>query len=244
VAQPVAGAAGASAAEQPSTSAAAAQQTGGAGQAGRQGADAWRWQLLRCEVLPAAAAGREAPPLLPQQRQWLQQHVEQRMWAAGDAEQLVRLGRGGWVALPELPPAARERHSKGSAAPAPSSSVAPSQLAADSKGKQAVKEEPDAQQPAAAEQQQQQQQDGAGALSPFATSPLALMHGVLCQAAGRLALFGLVLSDARQLEAGGWKGCLKLSRAGSNGLRWGHPGLARLNERVEQERQQCETLFL
>ena len=241
-------AAGAAAAadDQPSTSAAAAgraateaDSTGGmaAGQQ-RQGTDCWRWQLLSFELLPAAA-GQDPPPLLPQQRQWLQQHIEQRMWAAGDVEQLVRLGKHAWVTVPAplANPSAKEQQAgRGSSAPlasgpAPSGSLlAPSQLtaaaAADSKGKQQVKEEPGLEQPLPSEQQQQQPENPSHGLPKFATSPLAAMHAILCQTAGRLALFSLLLADSKQLEGGSWGGSLKLSRApAGSGIRWG-PALA------------------
>lgn len=215
--QPVAGASAAAAADggQPSTSAAASAAGPSQGPAAggdeqqRQGTDCWRWQLLSFELLPAAA-GHDPPPLLAPQQQWLQQHVEQRMWVAADVEQLVRLGKQAWVTVP-APPKEQQEQGRASSAPAPTASMAPSQLpaVADSKGKEpmAVDEEPGA--PAATEQQ------GAAAaqLPAYAASPLAAMHAVLCQSAGRLALFSLLLSDARRLEGGSWKGGLKLSRA-------------------------------
>ena len=106
--------------------------------------------------------------------------------------------------------------------PAPSSSLAPSQPPAaatvDSKGKQAaVKTEPEGGQPPEQQQTEEQQEQ----LPAFATDPLAAMHAILCQTAGRLALFSLLLSDARQLEGGSWKGGLKLSRSGGgSGIRY------------------------
>lgn len=145
------------------------------------------------------------------------------MWAAADVEQLVRLGKQAWVTVPRPAGGSKEAAAAGAAstAPAPSSSQlpAPSQLPADSKGKQQVKEEPQEQPPAEqqCEEGEQQQQ-----LPAHATSPLAAMHGILCQTAGRLALFSLLLSDARQLEGegGSWRGRLKLSRAGGgSGIR-------------------------
>jgi hypothetical protein len=210
-----------------------------AGQQQRQGTDCWRWQLLSFELLPAAA-GQDPPPLLPQQ------HIEQRMWAAGDVAQLVRLGKHAWMTVPAplTTAGAKEQAGRGSSAPltsgpAPSGSLpAPSQLtaaaaaAADSKGKQQVKVEPGLEQPQPSEQQQQQQQlpePPSRGLPVFATSPLAAMHAILCQTAGRLALFSLLLSDAKQLECGSWGGSLKLSRApAGSGIRWG-PALVALD---------------
>lgn len=214
--QPAGGAAAAAAdAGQPSTSAAAAG--GSAAPAGgeaqpRQGSDCWRWQLLSFELLPAAA-GQDPPPLLAPQQQWLQQHVEQRMWVAADVQQLVRLGKQAWVTVPAPPSEQQEQQGRASSAPAPTASLAPSQppAAADSKGKQPMAlDEPEA---AAAEQQE----GVAVQLPAFATSPLAAMHAILCQSAGRLALFSLLLSDARRLEGGSWKGGLKLTRAAAGG---------------------------
>lgn len=222
VTQPVASLSAAVAAAdggQPSTSAAAAGPPQGPGDGQqRQGTDCWRWQLLSFELLPAAA-GLDPPPLLAPQQQWLQQHVEQRMWVAGDVEQLVRLGKQAWVTVP-VPPKEQQEQGKASSAPAPTASMAPSQLpaaAADSKGKQPMAlDEPQA--PA-----EQQADAGAAAvqLPAYATSPLEAMHAILCQSAGRLALFSLLLSDARRLEGGSWKGGLKLSRAAAGaGIRW------------------------
>ncbi|KAL4428264.1 hypothetical protein ABPG75_002353 [Micractinium tetrahymenae] len=215
----------AAATEQPSTSAAAAAGTpGGAAAQRREGPDCWRWQLLSFELLPVAA-GHHPPPLLPAQRVWLQQHIEQRMWVAADVQQLVRLGKQAWVTVSELPSAKEQQQQQGtpsagvpsaSAVPAPSASLA----AADGKGKQPVKEEPLEQQQGAGQPRPGEAQQ---LLPPFATSPLAAMHGVLCQTAGRLALFSLLLSDARQLEGGSWKGGLKLSRAADGkGLRFSY----------------------
>ena len=241
VTQPVA------AAEQPSTSAAAAPPAaspaaGYAAAQQRQGADAWRWQLLSFELLPAAAA-HDPPPLLPAQRTWLQQHIEQRMWAAADVEQLARLGKQAWVTVPEPPGVGKQAvgtAGKASSAPAPSASLAPSHLAAaagtaaaaqaaaaaaaDAKGKAPVKEEPE-EHAAGAAVGEAAAATAAAAEGPrlpaHAVNPLAAMHAILCQTAGRLALFSLLLGDARQLEGGSWKGRLKLSRASSGtGLRW------------------------
>ncbi|PRW44595.1 mediator of RNA polymerase II transcription subunit 14 [Chlorella sorokiniana] len=209
VTQPVAGPSAAAAdGGQPSTSAAAAGPLAGGDADQRQGTDCWRWQLLSFELLPAAA-GQDPPPLLAPQQQWLQQHVEQRMWVAADMEQLVRLGKQAWVTVPAAPKEQQEQ-GRASSAPAPTTSMAPSQLpaAADSKGKQpmAVDGEPEA--PLG-----EQQGAAAAQLPAYAARPLAAMHAVLCQSAGRLALFSLLLSDARRLEGGSWKGGLKLSRA-------------------------------
>ncbi|PSC70987.1 mediator of RNA polymerase II transcription subunit 14 isoform A [Micractinium conductrix] len=243
VTQPVA------AAEQPSTSAAAAPPAaspaaGYAAAQQRQGADAWRWQLLSFELLPAAAA-HDPPPLLPAQRTWLQQHIEQRMWAAADVEQLARLGKQAWVTVPEPPGVGKQAvgtAGKASSAPAPSASLAPSHLAAaagtaaaaqaaaaaaaDAKGKAPVKEEPE-EHAAGAAVGEAAAATAAAAEGPrlpaHAVNPLAAMHAILCQTAGRLALFSLLLGDARQLEGGSWKGRLKLSRASSGtGLRFAY----------------------
>lgn len=213
VTQPVAGPSTAAPADagQPSSSATAAgpsSQPRGRSEADqRQGTDCWRWQLLSFELLPAAA-GLDPPPLLAPQQQWLQQHVEQRMWVAADVEQLVRLGKQAWVTVP-APPKEQQEQGRAFSGPAPTASMAPSQLpaVADSKGKQPMAvDEPEV--PAA-----EQQGAAAAQLPAYTASPLAAMHAVLCQSAGRLALFSLLLSDARRLEGGSWKGCLKLSRA-------------------------------
>lgn len=212
--------AAAAAMQQPSTAAAGAAPLG-AGCQQREGPDCWRWQLLSFELLPAAA-GHDPAPLLPAQRAWLQQHVEQRMWVAADVQQLVRLGKQAWVAVPELP-GVKEQQQGGASAGGPSASAVPapstSIAAAGDKGKQPIKAEP-LEQPQGADPQPpegRQQQ-----LPAYAASPLAAMHGILCQTAGRLALFSLLLSDARQLEGGSWKGGLKLSRAADGkGLRSG-----------------------
>ena len=226
VAQPAADAgpstSAAAAGKPPDASASAAAAPGAADQL-REGPDCWRWQLLSIELLPAAA-GHDPPPLLPAQRTWLQQHVEQRMWVAADVEQLVRLGKQSWVTVPEPRSAKAQQQQQGrasaggpsaSAAPTPSASIA----AADDKGKQPVKDEPVERQQGA---DQQLPEDSRQHLPAFAASPLPAMHGILCQTAGRLALFSLLLSDAQQLESGSWKGGLKLSRAADGkGLRWG-----------------------
>ncbi|KAL4858849.1 Mediator of RNA polymerase II transcription subunit 14 [Chlorella vulgaris] len=233
VQQPAAAAAAAD--EAPSTSAAAQLTAGGSSTGGaaapdqqqqRQGPEGWRWQLLSLELLPAMS-GQDPPVLQQQQAAWLQQHIEQRMWAAGDVEQLVRLGKAAWVAVPQLPTAEKSQSRRGGA-PAPSASQAPSQLpasmavaAADGKGKQpVVKEEPVSRQQDEQQQQRQQEEEDMEGLPLFARSPLEAMHGMLCQTAGRLALFSILLIDARQLEAGSWKGSLKLSRASTgSGIR-------------------------
>ena len=223
VAQPSTSAA--ATAGQPSTSSAAVAVGGSTSAQPQQGTDCWRWQLLSFELLPAAG-GRGLAPLQQQQQQWLQQHIEQRMWAAADVEQLVRLGKQAWVTVPELPgkePAAA-RVGGAASTPAPSSSLAPSHLAAaaDSKGKQPMAID-------GGDAPQEQPGEQAASFPPSAANPLAAMHAILCQTAGRLALFSLLLSDARQLEGGSWKGSLKLSRSGEgagSGLRWGLAGAA------------------
>ncbi|KAI3423531.1 hypothetical protein D9Q98_010711 [Chlorella vulgaris] len=190
VQQPAAAAA-ATADEAPSTSAAAQLTAGGSSTGGpaaadqqqqRQGPEGWRWQLLSLELLPAMS-GQDPPVLQQQQAAWLQQHIEQRMWAAGDVEQLSQ------------------------------------QLTAKASS-QVVKEAKSRGSKMSKQQQRQQEVEGSEGLPLFARSPLEAMHGMLCQTAGRLALFSILLIDARQLEAGSWKGSLKLSRASTgSGIR-------------------------
>lgn len=59
-------------------------------------------------------------------------------------------------------------------------------------------------------------------LPPWASSPLLLMHLALQQAAARVALYNLLLPQARALAASAWPGGVRVDRAeGGGGIRWG-----------------------
>jgi len=172
----------------------------------------WRWRLLSLELLPRQPRP-VAPALLAR---WLQRNVEDRMWAAGDVQQLRQLGQEHLVAVPPPPVTQRQRQqrqqdldaagrgdaaaARGGSGPAVSSAAglpSGSQLGAVSAG-------------------------GAGAVAPAAAgeqlpgwvhSPLAAMHSVLTQASSRLALSSLIVEGARALEQGAWAGHLRVERA-------------------------------
>lgn len=82
----------------------------------------------------------------------------------------------------------------------------------------------------------QQQQPGAGAgadaaaagAPDWAACPLSLLHSVLLQAAGRLTVYSLLLTEARRLEKASWEGLLSIKRSTGTGLRfsyWPHQPL-------------------
>ena len=213
---------------QPLTSGASAGAAAGAEAAGAAAAAGgepeatacWRWQLLSFELLPAAA---EAPDgggraLLSQpQREWLQQHVEQRMWAAADVQLLLRHSKRQWVSVPEPPAPPGRRPPAAEAAAAPGSMQGGASPA-------------NSQQPSGPAGSVKQESSGWGAggdgteapLPEWASQPLTVLHGVLCQSAARLALWHVLLVGLKRLAEGAWKGCLRLAKAtGGDGIRCG-----------------------
>ncbi|GAB4814308.1 hypothetical protein N2152v2_001354 [Parachlorella kessleri] len=215
--------------------AAAAAGTGGsllAGSAQQGGstalreADRWRWLLVSFKLLPEWESDMAA--MAPNQAAWLQRHLEDKMWRAADAQQLQRLGVArSLLHFPQLP--ARSQQAKQAAAPTPAATPqgpAASQLSSPPSGSAepgpattaaaAAREGPsgavaDGHGPAAAP---------VAAAPDWATCPLSLLHSVLRQAAGRLTLYSLVLTEARRLEKGPWEGLLRISRAGGSALRF------------------------
>eukprot|EP00887_Chlorella_sp_A99_P004973 scaffold4.g4973.t1 len=186
------------------------------GGAGVQGESArWRWQLMSLEVLPALEAGRD-PPLVPQAHTiWLRQHTQERMMVAADVQQLARLGKQHWVAMR---PSAARRAAKGKRS---AGGTASATAAEPSTAPSAARSGPT---PSGitpgAEGQWQQQAEDAERLPDWASRPLLLMHSALQQAAVRVALYNLLLPQARELAAGGWPGGVRVDRAeGGGGIR-------------------------
>ena len=147
---------------------------------------------------------------------------------AADVAQLQRLGKGSWMAMPSRPgskeAAGGQRSARaGSRAavgrtpsasgPQPSASLGPS-----ASGDVATTGQ---------QQQQQQQQQTTGedrmnGLPDWASCPLLLMHSALRQAAARVALYNLLLPQARELAGGAWGpgGGTKVERPeGGGGIR-------------------------
>lgn len=188
----------------------------------------WRWRLMSFELLP----GLSPPVLSPLLAQWLQRNVEDRMWAAGDIQQLTSLGKAHLVIVPPAPLSKEERDrrqaerdeiKKGlgpkdrSKLTGAGTSAARTSSAAGGGGVSSGPGPSSAGGP-----------PGSSSLAPgsngtdmpvpgdipaWAASPLAAMHAVLLNAASKLAVGQLLLEEARGMEEGSWAGHLRASRA-------------------------------
>lgn len=173
----------------------------------------------------------DLPPVAPNQEAWLQRHLEDKMWRAADVAQLQRLGAADSLLIFPQPMSAAQQGKAGAGRqPAasglpgqqPSASMlsSPPAAAAASPGGDAAAAAGAGSGGAAGAAAEGAA--GAAAHPDWMSCPLALMHSVLQQAAGRLTVYSLVLTEARRMEKGGWEGLLRISRSAGTGLRFAY----------------------
>jgi len=155
----------------------------------------WRWRLMSFEILP----GISAPLLSPRLMQWLQRNVEDRMWAAGDIQDLSMLGKTNMVVFPPPPLSKEERERR--------------QRERDDQGRGILQPRPGAEAVGTDEISKAStgmslhESHQPGEIPSWGESPLAALHVVLLNAASRLAVGMCLLEEARALETGegtGW----------------------------------------
>lgn len=181
----------------------------------------WRWRLISFKLLPSLSTENDKAAIhnqhqVPQNIQaWLQKNIEERMWVAGDAEQLIRLGLGHLVTLHQ-PKTRRHRGGGGgrgpsvvgraqkSTAAAPSASTdtgggAQGMSSGGSKGEGTTTTDG----PATTSKQEggEKGKEKEGEKLPvWASDPLTLMHLLLQNAAARVAIFDILLPAAREFS--------------------------------------------
>ncbi|KAH7617263.1 putative mediator of RNA polymerase II transcription subunit 14 [Nannochloris sp. 'desiccata'] len=173
-------------------------------------ASLWRWRLISFQLLPTHPPALLPPHLVP----WLIRNVEDRMWAASDIQQLIKLGKAGLVVVPPPPMTRKQRERK--------------QKEIDEKGQKGLlpaslslsrsfsAQQPSGSLPAGGAMSGSSEHrttttgadDGAaeagspGVIPIWAQSPLAALHAVLQHASAKLAIGSVLMEEARALENG------------------------------------------
>lgn len=152
----------------------------------------WRWRLESFQFLQAGVDANV--------QKWLQQHVEDKMWIAGDIEQLARLGMASYVA-----PLAKDKPLRKDAAAESAGLSTLISVSSERKGGIGLHHPP-----MAGEEEHSigmatgdiRIEDDSCRLPEWAGNPLLVMHSILERAAARVALFDALLPSVRSLVVG------------------------------------------
>jgi hypothetical protein len=206
-------------------------------------ASLWRWRLISFQLLPTHPPALLPPHLVP----WLIRNVEDRMWAASDIQQLIKLGKADLVVVPPPPMSINQRKKKRKEIDEKGREglLPPSQrmLGSQFGGSLPFGSLPFGSLPVGGTMSGASEQittttggaDGGaaaieagapGVIPIWAQSPLAALHAVLQHTSAKLAIGSVLMEEAKALETGGGGGGAAATNWSNGNLR-----ISKLDER-------------
>ncbi len=189
----------------------------------------WRWRLISFQLLPSHPPALLPPHLVP----WLIRNVEDRMWAASDIQQLIKLGKSDLVVVPPPPMTRKQRERRQKeidqrgreGLPLPGSlSLSRSQPSGSLPGGGTApamsggSEQVTTTTTGAAGEEAGEEAGAPGVIPIWAQSPLAALHAVLQHTSAKLAIGSVLMEEAKMLENGsGLAGGARNSGSGGGG---------------------------